>query len=497
MNAPATMNQPSDGVASFLARIHKPFIDGEWVDVLGDEMIAVFDPATGLEIARVQAAGRADVDRAVKAARAAFDCGPWPRMPAAERARHMLRLADAIDAAAPDIAYLETLDNGMPLASATRAAGLGSANLRYFAGWCGKISGQIHNTTLPDVHAYSLKEPVGVVGAITPWNFPFVMEVAKVSQALAAGCTVVLKPAELTPLTALKLAELVAACDFPKGVINIVVGHGDPAGRALVEHPDVDKISFTGSTATGKWIVQAAAGNLKRVTLELGGKSPTIIFPDADLEKAIPGAAMAIFANSGQVCVAGSRLFVHRDIYDRVIEGVSAFAQSLVVAPGLDPRSQLGPLVSQGQFDRVAGYIQCGVEEGAEVVQGGGRVGQEGYFIQPTVIANAHRGMRIVREEIFGPVVAAMPFENEDLDAIARQANDTSYGLAAYLWTRDVSKVHKLASRIRAGQIQVNGGASLDPAVPFGGYKQSGWGREYGAEGVEAFLETKSICVRL
>ncbi|MBK5264049.1 MAG: aldehyde dehydrogenase family protein, partial [Alphaproteobacteria bacterium] len=375
--------------------------------------------------------------------------------------------------------------------------GIAVSYLRYFAGWCGKITGQIHNTTMPNVHAYSLKEPVGVVGTITPWNFPFVMEVAKLAQALAAGCTVVMKPAELTPLSALKLAELIRECDFPKGVINIVVGHGAVAGKALVEHEMVDKISFTGSTATGKWIVQAAAGNLKRVTLELGGKSPSFIFPDANLDAAIPGAAMQIFANSGQVCVAGSRLFIHRAIFDRVVEGISQFAAALKVLPGLHPDSQIGPLVSQGQFDRVAGYIQSGIDEGAEVVQGGVRVGDQGYFIQPTVIANANRDMRVVREEIFGPVVAAMPFDDDDLDAIARQANDTEYGLAAYLWTQDVGKVHKMARKIRAGMIQVNGGASLEASVPFGGYKQSGWGREYGAEGVEAFLETKSVAVRL
>ena len=323
------------------------------------------------------------------------------------------------------------------------------------------------------------------------------MEVAKLAQALAAGCTVVMKPAELTPLSALKLADLIAECDFPKGVINVIVGPGSIVGKALVEHPLVDKISFTGSTATGKWIIQAAAGNLKRVTLELGGKSPSVIFPDANLEAAIPGAAMQIFANSGQVCVAGSRLFIHRKVYDEVVEGISRFAAGLKVLPGIDPDSQMGPLVSQDQFDRVAGFIRSGVAEGAEVVQGGARVGDKGFFMQPTVIAGANRDMQIVREEIFGPVVAAMPFDDDDLDAVARQANDTEYGLAAYLWTQDVSKVHKMARKIRAGIIQVNGGASLEASLPFGGFKQSGWGREYGAEGVEAFLETKSVAIRL
>ncbi|MDB5582456.1 MAG: betaine-aldehyde dehydrogenase [Bradyrhizobium sp.] len=497
MNAPIGVDQLQDGASEFLARLHRPFINGEWVDATGSEVIDVVNPATGEVFARVQAAVAQDIDRAVRAARAAFDEGPWPRMAPAERSGWLLKLADAVERAAPEIAYLETLDNGMPFTSGMRAAGIGAAYLRYFASWCGKVTGQVHNVAVPNVFAYSVKEPVGVVAAITPWNFPFVMEVQKLSQALAAGCTVVLKPAELTPLSALKFAELVQECDFPKGVINIVVGRGDQAGKALVEHELVDKISFTGSTATGKWIVAAAAGNLKRVTLELGGKSPTIIFDDANLDQAIPGAAMSVFANSGQVCVAGSRLFVHRSVYDRVVAGISSFAASLKVAPGLDPASQLGPLVSQGQFDRVASYIQSGVEEGAEIVHGGERVGDKGYFMQPTVIANTHPDMRMVREEIFGPVVAAIPFDDDDLDAIARQANDTSYGLAAYLWTRDVSKVHKLAGKIRAGSIQVNGGLALDPAVPFGGFKQSGWGRENGGAGIEAFLETKSVLVRL
>ncbi len=482
---------------SFLARSHGVFIDGAWSAAASDTLVDVVDPASGSVISRVQAAGVEDAERAILAARSAFDDGPWTALPAAERARYMTRLADAIEQSGAEIAYLETLDNGMPLASATRAVGLAVGYLRYFAGWCGKIAGQVHEVSMPNVHAYSIKEPIGVVGTITPWNFPFVMEVAKLAQALAAGCTVVMKPAELTPLSALKLADLIAECDFPKGVINVIVGPGSVVGKTLVEHPLVDKISFTGSTATGKWIIQAAAGNLKRVTLELGGKSPSIIFPDANLDAAIPGAAMQIFANSGQVCVAGSRLFVHRKVYDEVVAGISRFAAGLRVLPGLDPDSQMGPLVSQDQFDRVSAFIHSGIAEGAEVVHGGARVGDKGYFMQPTVIAGAHRDMRIVREEIFGPVVAAMPFDDDDLDAIARQANDTEYGLAAYLWTQDVGKVHKMARKIRAGIIQVNGGASLEASLPFGGFKQSGWGREYGAEGVEAFLETKSVAVRL
>jgi len=484
-------------LSTYFTRDHKLFIDGAWVDAEDGGMIVVTNPATGEPLGKVQAAGRLDVDRAVRAARQAFDWGPWPRLPPQERARLMFKLADAIASARDEIAHIESLDNGMPLSSGIRAAGLAVSHLSYFASWCGKLAGQIHNAGQADMHVYSVKEPVGVVGAITPWNFPFVMEIAKVAQALAAGCTVVLKPAELTPFSALKLGELVQAVDFPKGVINIVPGYGDPAGKALVEHELVDKISFTGSTAVGKWILGAAAGNLKRVTLELGGKSPTIIFPDADLAKAIPGAAMHVFANSGQVCAAASRLFVHRKVFDQVLEGVGHVAKSLRVAPGLEPGCQLGPLASQRQLERVMGYIASGIEEGAQVVQGGNRIGERGYFVQPTVVSHARRDMRFMREEIFGPVVAAVPFEDEDLNAIAEQANDTRYGLAAFIWSSDISKVHRLASKIKAGTIHVNGGLAMDPAIPFGGYKESGWGREFGAEGVEAYLETKSVVVRL
>jgi len=306
-----------------------------------------------------------------------------------------------------------------------------------------------------------------------------------------------LKPAELTPLAAILLGRLIQEAGVPPGVINIVTGHGDPAGKALVEHPDVDKITFTGSTATGKWIVQAAAATLKRVTLELGGKSPTFIFPDADLERAIPGAAMSVFANAGQICVAGSRLYVHKNVFDKVIAGISGMAQALRVGPGLEPETQMGPLVSQGQLDRVTGYIQSGKSEGAEVLVGGERQGSEGYFLKPTVLAQTHRSMRVMREEIFGPVVCAMPMDDEDLDRIAKVANDTTYGLSAYIWTRNVSIVHKLARKIRAGTVQVNGGVGLDPAVPFGGYKQSGWGRERGREGVESLTESKSVGIFL
>jgi phenylacetaldehyde dehydrogenase len=497
MSAQETLDRQLGRVDDFLNRSHALFIDGAWTDAESGRLIDVVNPATGAPVAKVQTAGADDADRAVGAARTAFDDGPWPRIPPAERTKVMHRLADLIESATEEIAILETLDNGMPLAASTRAVGIGVANLRYFAGWCGKIAGEVHNPTQADTLAYTVKEPIGVAALITPWNFPFGIATAKLAQALAAGCTVVLKPAELTPLSALKLAGLVAEADFPPGVINIIPGSGRTVGQRLVEHEQVDKISFTGSTATGKAIIHASTGNLKRLTLELGGKSPSIIFPDADLEKAIPGAAMAVFANAGQVCVAGSRLFVHRDVFDEVIDGITEFAKSIKVGPGLDPTSQIGPLVSQGQFDRVAGYVQSGVEEGGHIVHGGERIGTQGYFMQPTVIADVRPDMRITREEIFGPVISAMPFEDDDLTGIVAQANDTQYGLAAYLWTRDISRVHMLASRIRAGTIHVNGGAHLDPAIPSGGYKQSGWGRESGAQGVEAYLETKAVIVKL
>jgi phenylacetaldehyde dehydrogenase len=314
---------------------------------------------------------------------------------------------------------------------------------------------------------------------------------------LAMGCTVVLKPAELTPLTAVRLAQLIQEVGFPPGVVNIVTGFGDPAGKALVAHPEVDKISFTGSTVVGKSIVAAAAGNLKRVALELGGKSPVIVFPDADLDRATEYASMGIFGNAGQVCVAGSRLFVHKKVFERVVEGVVDRAKKLKVGEGLQPDTQMGPLVSQKQLERVTGYIQSGADDGAEVVVGGKRIDRKGYFIQPTVLAQTNRDMRVVREEIFGPVVCAMPIDDEDLDRIAKQANDTDYGLSSNIWTRDISLAHKLARKIKAGMVRINGGQGLDHALPFGGYKQSGWGRENGREGVEAYTEVKSISVAL
>jgi phenylacetaldehyde dehydrogenase len=498
MNAQLSPNSASLAT-NFLTATHQLFINGEFVPAQAGRTIDVIDPATTHVIAKVAAGDATDIDLAVKAARKAFESGPWPNMAPGARSRLMWKLAEALEANGDELAAIETLDNGMPYSLARFAVVNAVAEcLRYFAGWAGKINGETPTLSVPNHHAYTLREPVGVVGAITPWNVPLSMAVAKIAPALAAGCTVVLKPAELTPLTAIRLAQLIQQAGFPPGVVNVVTGYGDPAGRALVDHPGVDKISFTGSTAVGRSIIAGSAGNLKRVSLELGGKSPVIVFPDADLERASQGAADAIFRNAGQVCVAGSRLYVHRRVFDRIVEGVVERAKKLKVGSGLEPETQMGPLISQKQLDRVTGYVDSGTSQGAEVVVGGKRMdGRAGYFMQPTVLAETNRDMRVVREEIFGPVVCAMPIDDDDLDNIARVANDTDYGLSSNIWTRDLSVAHKLAKKIKAGMVRINGGMGLDYALPFGGYKQSGWGREHGREGVEAYTELKSVTVAL
>jgi phenylacetaldehyde dehydrogenase len=498
--SPTTLSQLQMDLA---ANARKLFIDGDFLDSASGETFEVIDPAAGKVIAHAAAGDRHDIDLAVQAARRAFDGGAWPGMPPAQRARFLIKLADLIEVHCERIALTETLDNGMPFSMAKFAAAMGaSEQLRYNAGWATKITGETVTPSTPgEWHAFSSREPIGVVGAIVPWNFPFAMAVAKIAPALAAGCTIVLKPAEQTPLTATILGELIAEAGFPAGVVNIITGFGETAGAALVDHPMVDKISFTGSTEVGKMIVRASTGNLKRVTLELGGKSPVVIFPDADLGRAIPAAATGIFGNAGQVCAAGSRLFVHERIYEEVVEGVTRRAKALKVGSGLAASTEMGPLVSNEQLERVLGYIKTGLIEGASVNAGGQRLNGEdydqGYFVQPTILTGTTGGMKVIKEEIFGPVLCVMKFEDGDLDAIAAAANATDYGLSSSIWSSDISTALRLAKRIKAGTVRINGGAGVDPAIPLGGFKQSGWGRENGRAGVEAFTELKSVTVAL
>jgi phenylacetaldehyde dehydrogenase len=488
-----------NAASSFLAGKHQLLIDGKWIDAKSGKTFAVFDPATGQQIAAVAEADAADIDVAVKAARAAFETGPWSKTSPMERCRLMWKLADLLEANADEIAQIESLGNGKPISDARNVDLPGSYNiLRYMAGWATKINGETITVSAPgNWHAYTLREPVGVVGQIVPWNFPLMMGAWKIAPALAAGCTIVLKPAEQTPLSAIRLGQLIQEAGFPPGVVNILTGFGETAGAALAAHPDVDKVAFTGSTEVGKLIVQAAAGNLKKVSLELGGKSPAIVFPDADMDVAIAGTSSAIFFNMGQCCTAGSRLYAHKSVFDKLMQGVADNAGKIKVGHGLEPDTQIGPLVSSEQFERVTGYLAAGQQQGARVVTGGNRVGDAGYFVQPTVLTDTNPDMSVIREEIFGPVVCAIPFDDADLDRIARTANDTSYGLAASIWTRDLGIAHKLAKRIKAGSVWINTHNFGDPALPFGGYKQSGWGREIGYEAIELYTEVKSVAAAL
>jgi phenylacetaldehyde dehydrogenase len=499
MCAIAVAERVSKPVTDFLNGNLQLLIDGRWVEAASGKAFPVYNPATGEEMVRIAEADAADVDLAVKAARRAFESGPWPRMTPSERGRLLWKLAELVDQHTEELAELESLDNGKPKAVARVAdVPLTADMFRYMGGWSTKLNGQTIALSFPgDYHSYTLREPVGVVGQIIPWNFPLLMAAWKLAPALAAGCTAVLKVAEQTPLSALRLGELILEAGFPDGVINILTGYGETAGAALAAHPGVDKVAFTGSTEVGKLIVKAAAGNLKKVTLELGGKSPAIVFADADLDRAITGAANAIFFNHGQCCCAGSRLYVHEKVFDQVAEGVSAAAEKIRLGPGLEDTTEMGPLVSDEQFNRVTGYIQSGLDEGATVLVGGGRHGDRGYFVQPTVMTNTKPDMKIVREEIFGPVVCAERFTDEDLDAIAKVGNDTEYGLAASIWTRDISKGHKLAKRLRSGTVWINCHNVFDAALPFGGHKQSGWGREMGAEVFNNYLETKAVTTAL
>jgi phenylacetaldehyde dehydrogenase len=487
-------------VEAFVGRPRQMFINGQWTDAASGKTFETPNPATGETLAHVAEGDAEDINRAVRAARAAFEDGPWSRMTPSERGRIVWKIGDLILEHVDELAQLESLDNGKPFLVAQAADVPLAADLfHYMAGWATKIEGNTIDISVPympgaNFHSYTLREPIGVVGQIIPWNFPLLMAAWKLGPALTTGCTVVLKPAEQTPLTALRLAELIAEAGVPDGVVNVVTGFGETAGAALAAHDDVDKVAFTGSTEVGKLIVQAAAGNLKKLTLELGGKSPNIVFDDAE-DNAVEGAANAIFFNHGQCCVAGSRLFVQAGKFDEVVDGVAEIAKSIKLGSGLDPTTQMGPLVSDEQFRRVTGYLESGKADGATALTGGGRYGERGYFVEPTVLTNTRPDMKVVREEIFGPVVVAEKFDS--LDEIAAQANDTPYGLGAGIWTRDISKAHALAKKLRAGTVWINCYNVFDASLPFGGYKQSGWGREMGHEVLNNYTEVKAVTTLL
>src|SRR5271155_5067894 len=490
----STMLEPSE-VQVALPEL-KLLINNQWVASESGRTFATVNPSTGEEICQVAEADAADVDKAVQAARAAVEHGPWRKMAASERGRLLNRLADLIEQNADELARLESLDNGKPFVIAKAvdvAATVGC--FRYFAGWADKI----HGKTIPiDGHyfCYTRHEPVGVVGQIIPWNFPMLMQAWKLAPALATGNTIVMKPAEQTPLSALRIGELIVEAGFPEGVVNLLPGFGPTAGAAIARHMDVDKVAFTGSTEVGHLIMEAAAQtNLKRVTLELGGKSPNIVFADTDLDEAVEGAHFGLFFNHGQCCCAGSRVFVEEKIYDQFVEKSGVRARNRTVGDPFDAATEQGPQVDQSQFDKVMGYIESGRTEGAKLVCGGERVGNRGYFIQPTVFADVQDDMKIAQEEIFGPVMSIIPFKN--VDEVVARANRTEYGLAAAVWTRDIKKAHSIADNIRAGTVWVNCYNVLDPRAPFGGFKQSGIGRELGEYGLQQYTEVKTVTVKL
>jgi aldehyde dehydrogenase (NAD+) len=473
----------------------KLLIDGQWRNSASGKTFATINPATEEEIAQVAEGDAADIDLAVKAARRAFDSGPWRKTDARDRGRLMYKLADLIENHIDELAELETLDNGKPI----RESRHGDLPLvvdcfRYYAGWADKIHGQ----TVPirgNYFCYTKREPVGVAGQIIPWNFPLLMVAWKWGPALAAGCTVVLKPAEQTPLTALRHGELALEAGYPEGVVNIVPGFGPTAGAALVGHPGVDKIAFTGATETGQVIMRAAAGTLKRVTLELGGKSPNIVFADADLDAAVEGAMVGLYLNQGQCCCAGTRLFVQEPIYDRMVERLAEKTEARKLGDPFDPATEQGPQVDKAQYDKILSYIDKGRAQGARCVTGGERFGERGFFVKPTIFADVRDDMAIATDEIFGPVMQVLKFQ--DLAEVVDRANTTDYGLAAAVWTRDIGKAHAIADRVRAGTVWVNCYDVFDAAAPFGGFKRSGIGRELGEKALDNYTELKTVTIAL
>ena len=502
MNVAAEKLELDTTVQQFIREPKKMFVDGKWLSSASGKTFEVINPATEEVVAHVAEGDKEDIDIAVKAARKAFESGPWPTMTPSDRGRMVSKIGDLILDNLDELAELESLDNGKPITIARVAdVPLAADIFHYMSGWATKIHGDTISLSVPytpgaQYHSYTLREPIGVVGQIIPWNFPLLMAAWKLAPALATGCTIVLKLAEETPLSGLRLAEIIQEAGVPDGVVNIVTGFGETAGAALAAHPDVDKVAFTGSTEVGKLIVQAAANDLKKVSLELGGKSPNIVLDDADLDVAIQGAANAIFFNHGQCCCAGSRLYADTKIFDKVVEGVADMASKIKIGPGLNPDTEMGPMVSKIQHERVSGYLDSGFSEGAEAVVGGKKKAGSGYFIEPTVIVNTNQDMKINREEIFGPVVTAAPFKQLDED-IVRNANDTIYGLAAGIWTKDIGRGHRLASQLKSGTVWINCYNIFDAALPFGGYKQSGWGREMGEAVLQNYTELKAVTVNI